>query len=158
MEQFINIWEQFSFRLRLCREWIVSQEKKYDAIVAMGGLLRPLEGGTYVLNETMLEDARKNIQGEHASNLGCALAFEIANEFHCPSFIVDPVSVDEFTSLARFSGHPLIERKSLSHALNIHATARRAADEMHLLLHQSAFIVCHLGRHFNCPCAERKNY
>jgi butyrate kinase len=145
LEQFKNIWEQFSFRLLLCHEWISSQRKKYDAVVATGGLLRPLTGGTYLINEAMLNDARNNIQGEHASNLGCALVYEIAKEFHCPAFVVDPVSVDEFEPLARYSGHPLIARKSLSHALNIHATARRAALELHIDFAASSFIVCHLG-------------
>ena len=74
----------------------------------------------------MLEDARASLQGEHASNLGCALADELAREYGCPAFVVDPVSVDEFECLAYYSGHPCIKRRSLSHTLSIHAVARRA--------------------------------
>jgi butyrate kinase len=93
----------------------------------------------------MIGDARKNLQGEHASNLGCAFARELASEYECPAYVVDPVSTDEMEPLARYSGHPSIERKSLSHALNIHAAARRAAHEMGLAYAASSFIVAHLG-------------
>lgn len=143
--RFENIWSQFDYRLGLCKAWAANKAAAYSAVVAMGGLLRPLEGGTYRVNERMLEDARANLQGEHASNLGCALAYEVAKEYNVPSYIVDPVSVDEFEPLARYSGHPQIERKSLSHALNIHAAARRAAKERGLLFSQSSFVVAHLG-------------
>jgi butyrate kinase len=144
LKEFRTVWEQFSFRLKIIQQWI-SAIRKCSAVVTVGGLLRSLEGGVYRINESMLRDAKNNLQGEHASNLGCALAYEIATIFHCPSFIVDAVSVDELEPLARYSGHPLILRKSLSHALNIHSTARRAAEDLQRNYVDSSFIVCHLG-------------
>jgi butyrate kinase len=140
-----HIWDQFDFRLESIRTWIHSQAIKADAVAAIGGLLKPVSGGAYRVNEQMLADARSNYQGAHPSNLGCALAHEIAREFGCEAYIVDPVSVDEFEPLARYSGHPLIERRSLSHALNIHATARKAAEEFNRSLEQTSFIIAHLG-------------
>jgi butyrate kinase len=145
LRQFGSVWGQFGFRLELCEEWVAAHLDRCDAVVAMGGLLRPVEGGTYRVNETMLRDARANLQGEHASNLGCALADRLAGLFGCPAFVVDPVSVDEFEPLAFYSGHPCIRRRSLSHALNIHAAARRAAEELNIDLKKSSFIVGHLG-------------
>ena len=145
LRQFGSVWGQFGFRLELCEEWAARHLERCDAVVAMGGLLRPVEGGTYRVNERMLRDARANLQGEHASNLGCALADRLAGLFGCPSFAVDPVSVDEFEPLAFYSGHPCIRRRSLSHALNIHAAARRAAEELNIDLGKSSFIVGHLG-------------
>jgi len=142
---FRGIWEQFPYRLKLCREWASEHLKECSAVVAMGGLLRPVMGGIYAVNPRMLEDARKNLQGEHASNLGCALAHELAFQYKAPAFVLDPVSVDEFDKLAYYSGHPRIKRRSLSHALNIHASARRAAAELKLRLEDSSFIICHLG-------------
>ncbi len=145
LNRYKTIWDQFHYRLMLCRHWSALRLKSCSAVVARGGLLRPLPGGTYRVTMEMLDDARKNLQGEHASNLGCALAHELAKEYACPAFIVDPVSVDEFEPIARYSGLPFIERKSLSHALNIHAAGRRAADEMSLRYQDSSFVVCHLG-------------
>ena len=145
LSRFRSIWEQFDFRLALCREWVKTNVKDVTAVVGIGGLLRPVAGGTFRVNKRMLSDARANFQGEHASNLGCALADDLAREMGCPAYVVDPVSVDEFECLARYSGHPLITRRSLSHALSIHAAARRAAEELDVPLDSSAFVVAHLG-------------
>jgi len=145
LRQYKHIWDQYTFRLDAIRSWLQSHTIRPDAIAAMGGLLKPVSGGIYRVNDTMVRDARNNFQGEHPSNLGCALASDLAEEFGCDAYIVDPVSVDEFEPLARYSGHPLIERRTLSHALNIHATARRAADERNIPLQKSSFIIAHLG-------------
>lgn len=145
LQNFATLAEQMPFRLRLCSGWVKSRMKECSAVAAMGGLLKPVCGGVYRVDEAMLEDARKSARGEHASNLGCQLAAAMAEEYGCPAFIVDPVSVDEFEPLAYYSGHPLIKRNSLSHALNIHAAARRAAAEMALDYPASSFIIAHIG-------------
>jgi len=140
-----RIWEDFDGRLERIRSWARTQSGTYRAIAAIGGLLRPLEGGIYRVTERMVADARANLQGEHASNLGCAFGQALAGEFGCEAYVVDPVSVDEFEPLARYSGHPLISRRSLSHALNIHATARRIARELGREIEQTRMIIAHLG-------------
>jgi butyrate kinase len=145
LRAFGGIWAQYPHRYEAVRTFARDHAEGISAIVAMGGLLRPVEGGTYRVNERMIADARANLQGEHASNSGCVLAQDLANEYHCPAFVVDPVSVDEFEPLARYSGHPLITRRSLSHALNIHAAARHAAEELNLHLTSTSFVVAHLG-------------
>lgn len=142
---FPRVWDQFEFRMEETRTWFRSRAHKPAAIVSIGGLLKPVCGGTYAVNKRMLDDARANVQGEHASNLGCAMAAALAEEYGCASFVVDPVSVDEFEPLARYSGHPLIQRRSLSHALNIHAAVHRAAKETGQPLATSSFVVAHLG-------------
>ncbi|MER3525401.1 MAG: butyrate kinase [Ignavibacteria bacterium] len=145
LNAFGTIWEQYPFRLEAVRTWAAQHVERCMAVVARGGLLKPVEGGTYLVTDAMLEDARKNLQGEHAANLGCAIAYELAREYACSAFIVDPVSAYEFEPLAKYSGLPQIERRSLSHALNIHATARRAAEQLGKPLHETRFVVCHLG-------------
>jgi len=140
-----TIWSQLDFRTHGVREWAHAHTERLSAAVAIGGLLRPVCGGTYAVNERMLEDAQNNLQGEHASNLGCAMAKTLAREYNCPAFIVDPVSVDEFDRVAKYSGHPLIQRKSLSHALNIHAAALRASVELGVSLPATSFVIAHLG-------------
>jgi len=142
---FPHVAGQFPHRLKLSLDWSRQHLDRCAAVAAMGGLLRPLVGGVYGVNPKMLADARANLQGEHASNLGCLLAAAIAGEYRCPAYVVDPVSVDEFEQLAYYSGHPLIRRKSLSHALNIHAAARKAAEGLNLAIGRSSFVVGHLG-------------
>jgi butyrate kinase len=145
LKKFKKIWEQYLFRMDAVKKWTGANLEQCSAVVAMGGLLRPVQGGTYLVNQKMLEDARANFQGEHASNLGCVIAFEIAESFKCKAFTVDPVSVNEFEPLAFYSGSPEIQRRPLSHALNIHATARRASYELKILYNESSFIISHLG-------------
>lgn len=117
----------------------------FDAIVGRGGLLRSIPSGTYHVNDQLLEDARSGYQGQHASNLGALLADALAGDLGGRAFIVDPVSVDEFGPLARYSGHRDIERKSLGHALNTKATARKAAKLLGRPLAEVNLIIAHLG-------------
>lgn len=119
--------------------------RRFDAVVGRGGLLRSIPSGTYDVNEALLEDARTGHQGQHASNLGALLANALVDDLGGRAFIVDPVSVDEFEPLARYSGHRDIERKSLGHALNTKATARKAAKELGRPLDAVNLIVAHLG-------------
>lgn len=140
-----SLEEQLSYRTGLASAWFGELTRDCAAVVAIGGLFRPLEGGTYRVNAAMLADARAAARGSHASNLGCLIADAIARRHDVPAFVVDPVSVDELEPVARYSGHPLIARSSLSHALNLHAAARRAAADLGIPLRRSSFVVAHLG-------------
>ena len=140
-----GIWEQLDFRLECCKKWAEHELQNCDAVVSLGGLIRPVHGGVYRVNQAILDDARANLQGEHASNLGCTLVQKLAQHYGAQAFIVDPVSVNEFEPLSYYSGHPEIQRKSLSHALNIHAAARKAAEQLGIHLEKSSLVVAHLG-------------
>jgi butyrate kinase len=139
------LWDQFELRWQAIDSWTARNVERISAVASIGGLFRPVPGGIYAVNERMLSDARANLQGEHASNLSCAVADRIAGSYGCRALVVDPVSVDELEPAARYSGHPAIERRSLSHALNIHATARRAVSELGLPFDESRIIVAHMG-------------
>lgn len=142
----LEILEELPERLADIRSWI-SQEglEDFDAIVARGGLLKPIPSGTFRVNERMLEDLRLRPQAHHASNLGAFIADAFSKEWKVPAFIVDPVSVDEFNPLARYSGLPELPRRALSHALNIKAVARDVAGELGKKLEECNFVVAHLG-------------
>lgn len=115
------------------------------AVIGRGGLLRPIPGGVYAVNEAMLADLRSCRFGAHASNLGAILAHSLAQTAGIPCFIADPVVVDEMEPLARYSGHPDISRRSIFHALNHKAVARRAARDLGRDYADLRLIVAHLG-------------
>ena len=117
----------------------------FDAVAGRGGLMRPIASGTYRVNEAMLADLRLAASGEHASNMGTFLAQDIAARGQGPAFVVDPVSVDEFSDVARISGTALAERHSLSHALNTKAVARRYAREQGRSYSDLRLVIAHLG-------------
>lgn len=140
--------DQYEFRKKTILESLDTEGiniSKLSAVCGRGGLLRPIEGGTYLVNERMLSDLRAGFTGEHASNLGGILAHEIASGLNIPAYIVDPVVVDELDPVARISGFSLIERKSIFHALNQKAVARRVAKEFGRNYEELNFIVVHMG-------------
>ncbi|RDI41211.1 butyrate kinase [Falsibacillus pallidus] len=148
INSFENIIDQYEFRKEMILETLDEEGiniSKLSAVCGRGGLLRPIEGGTYAVNEAMLEDLRIGFSGQHASNLGGIIAFEIASGLNIPSFIVDPVVVDELEPLARISGFSLIERKSIFHALNQKAVARRVAKQIGKRYEELNLIVTHMG-------------
>jgi len=120
------------------------ESNSLKVIIGRGGVLKPLEAGTYEVNNKLINDL-KNSSIEHASNLGGIIAHEIAEEIDVPAYIADPVSVDEFTDIARISGLKGVERKSLLHTLNIRANAFRYAKEQGKIFEELNLIVAHLG-------------
>ena len=143
-----SIFEQKNFR----KEVIMNILKKnnidvssLDAIVGRGGMLRPIPGGTYEVTDKLLEDLKIGVSGQHASNLGGILANEIAKEVGIRSFIVDPVVVDELQDVARISGMPELPRRSIFHALNQKAVAKRYAKENGSKYDDLNLVVVHMG-------------
>lgn len=148
LDKFDKIPDQYNYRFELIKNWYESEGfsmKELKAIVGRGGLLRSIPGGTYLVTDAMIEDLKIGIQGEHASNLGGMLAKGLADLERIPSYIVDPVAVDEFEEVARVSGLNGITRKSLVHALNIKAVAHRRAKELNKELDELNLLVVHLG-------------
>jgi butyrate kinase len=145
LDAFTHVWDQFEFRLKAIRSFLSQYDWTYSAVIGRGGLLKPLARGTYRVNDAMIQDAKEGKRGQHVSNLGCALAATVAKEYGAEALVVDPVSVDEFHKVARFSGHPLIERRALSHALNIRAAAIKASEQLAIDIDKSRFVVAHLG-------------
>lgn len=148
IEKYDSIGDQYEFR----QNAILAALKHngldiytLDAVVGRGGLLRPMQGGTYVVNAPMLKDLSSGIYGEHASNLGGIIANHMATLVGIPAYIVDPVVVDEMQEVARLSGHPKIERKSIWHALNQKAVGRKAAQDLNKRYEDSHLIIAHLG-------------
>lgn len=143
-----TIFEQYDFRKEVILKSVRDNGidiKSLNGVVGRGGLLKPIEGGTYNVNEKMLEDLKIGVQGQHASNLGGIIAHEIAKPLNIPSFIVDPVVVDEIEDTARISGMPEIPRISIFHALNQKAMARRYAKEKGVKYDELNLIVVHMG-------------
>jgi len=145
---FNRISDQHSFRQthieKVLRENTISLQS-INAVVGRGGLLHPIPSGTYCVNVRMVEDLRTARWGDHASNLGGLIAYDIAQKLGIQAFIVDPVVVDEMVPIARFSGIPDIERRSIFHALNQKAVARKAATDLGKVYSEVNLIVVHMG-------------
>ncbi|NPB04604.1 MAG: butyrate kinase [Thermotogae bacterium] len=146
LRHFKTIEEHLNFRRGVIDEILKRHGvERIDAVAAIGGLLKPLKSGTYLIDEGMVKDLYEGKRGFHASNLAGIIGYELAKRWNVPAFTTDPVSVDEMDTLARYSGHPLLPRYSLSHALNTKAVARKWARERGKRYEESFLVVIHLG-------------
>ncbi len=147
LEKFEKATDQFEFRKQLVIDELKNNEIPFEfkAVIGRGGLTKPLSGGVYEVNDKMIYDAR-NADHQHACDLGCIIAHEIASEIPgCRSFIADPGVTDELNDYARVCGSPLMKRICIWHALNQRAMARRFAREHNTTYENLNLIMCHLG-------------
>ncbi|HOO74891.1 MAG TPA: butyrate kinase, partial [Tepiditoga sp.] len=148
LSPFGSISEQYGFRKSVIEKFLNRSGyllSSFSAVIGRGGLLKPIKGGVYEIDSEMLSDLKNAKYGEHASNLGALIAFQLAKEVGIQSFIADPVVVDELSDEARISGHPDIQRRSVFHALNQKAIARQTAQKIGKKYEDSNIIVIHLG-------------
>lgn len=149
LDSYPRIADQFTMR----KEAIINalREEGVDiqslsAIVGRGGLIYPVESGVYEVNEAMKHDLRNSPLGEHASNLGGLIASDLAADLAgVRAFVADPVVVDEMAPVARLTGHPNFERRSIFHALNHKAIGRLYANSLGRRYDDMSLIIVHLG-------------
>lgn len=148
INSFDRIFDQYEFRRTEVLNALEEENIPVDSIdcfVGRGGMLKPIEGGTYLVNDAMIEYVKEAPRGEHASNLGCVIAKELGDQNNKPAYIVDPVAVDEMNDIARYTGMPEIKRQSLFHALNQKAVGLKAAKALNKEYKELNLIIAHLG-------------
>lgn len=158
--QYASIVDQKDFRKQIILDLLDKKNfdiKSLQVVVGRGGMLKPIPGGTYAVSDELLHDLKIGVQGQHASNLGGILAREIGDSIGVPSFIVDPVVVDELIPIARYSGVPELPRTSVFHALNQKAVAKRFAKEQGKAYDSLNLIVVHMGGGVSVGTHEKGN-
>lgn len=158
--QYASIVDQKDFRKQIILDLLDKKNfdiKSLQVVVGRGGMLMPIPGGTYAVSDELLHDLKIGVQGQHASNLGGILAREIGDSIGVPSFIVDPVVVDELIPIARYSGVPELPRTSVFHALNQKAVAKRFAKEQGKAYDSLNLIVVHMGGGVSVGAHEKGN-
>lgn len=150
LSSFKKVVDQHDFREKA----IIEELKKTDIdihdikiVVGRGGLLKPISGGVYRVNDAMIKDI-KHPMGEHESNLGGIMAYHIAKKIGHDIFaiIIDPASVDEMDEIAKISGIPEIQRKSILHTVHQRTVARNFVREIGQKYEEVNLIVAHLGK------------
>ncbi|MDR3257754.1 MAG: butyrate kinase [Mycoplasmataceae bacterium] len=145
---FHSVAEQQNYRQAMIDEFLKKTHYKiqdFQYVVARGGLIKPVQSGTFIVNQAMVNDLKHAKYGEHASNLGAIIAFQYFQKYKIPAYIVDPVVVDEMNDIARVSGTNLFERRCAFHALNHKAVAKRYAANIKRKYESLNLIVAHLG-------------
>lgn len=159
LSEFRSVLEQHGFRLAMVRRLLGDRcvdTSSLDAVVGRGGPVAPVTSGTYAVDEAMLSAIREGrVMVEHPSLLGAPMAHELARDSGCGAYIVDPVSVDEFTDEARLTGLPQIPRRALSHALSVKAAAREAARRLGRPTEDLNMVIMHLGSGITIAASRR---
>lgn len=158
LTRFDNVADQFDYRMTAINAWIDTltfDSNEIKAIVGRGAPLKPLEGGSYEISGTMLDDVRTARWSNHASNLGAIIAHHLGERYKVPSLISDPITVDNFTDIARISGVPEIKRKCRAHALNIKEVSRRGAAKLGKRLDEINFVTAHMGGGISVAALEK---
>lgn len=150
LDKFNRVTEQIDYRYVMIKDWLnhylEGKDFKVVGIVGRGGIVKPLQGGTYRISESFLKDAMDCTYGEHASNLGGLLAYRLKSEFGLSeTFTVDPVSCDNMWPKAKISGVPGIVRDGRGHPLNMKMTARKIAKKQNIPFEETCYVVAHLG-------------
>lgn len=146
LKEFPQIIDQLEMRTEATRQALAEANIPidFDVVIARGGLLRPTPSGVYEVNDLVAHDLEHS-QMSHACNLGGLISRTIAGECNCPALIADPEVVDELMPEARITGLPHLRRKSIFHALNTKAVARRYAASVGRNYEDMNFIMVHLG-------------
>lgn len=149
LKQYAKVSDQYEFRKDIVLRELDHAEidiKSISVIIGRGGLIKPIESGIYEVNEAMRKDLMEGFLGDHASNLGGLIAFDLAKTLgNTKALIADPVVVDEMDDVARIAGHPQFKRYSIFHALNQKAIARNYAHSHDKKYDELNLIVAHLG-------------
>lgn len=143
-----KIVDQLEFRESLIRRFVEDSGYSlfsFSAFVGRGGLVDPVPGGVYIVDDLMVETLKSGKNGEHASNLGALIAYDLSLQTEAPAYIVDPVVIDEMEEVARISGHPDYQRRSIFHALNQKAVAREVAGSVGRRYEELNLVVAHMG-------------
>ena len=156
--RFPKIIDQVDFRRRGMDDFLHEQNIKphtLSAVVGRGGLLKPIPSGTYRVTPQIVDDLKNSRYGEHASNMGALLANSFTKDYGIPSFIVDPVVVDEVQDVARYTGLKEIPRRPIWHALNVMAVVRQTCRSEGFEIKNDNFVVAHIGGGITVSAIEK---
>jgi len=155
-----HLTDQVALRKKAIEDELLDNEidtNDIKVIISRGGLVKPVKSGIYEVNEIMKKDLREGVMGVHATNLGGLIADEMANGFpDAKAYLADPVVVDELDDIARITGHPLLERKSIFHALNQKCVAREYSRSINRKYEDLNIIAAHIG-HGGVSVGAHKN-
>ena len=148
LAQFSEVADQKDFRIKFIRKELENNNYPLESIevfMGRGGLVKPVSQGVYRVNDALVKDLEDGIVGKHATNLGALIAYALAQNTNKEAYIANPVVVDELSDVARITGHPLFERRSVFHALNHKHVAKKYAKSMNKKYEDLNLIICHIG-------------
>ena len=84
---FARVGDQSDYRSALILKVLEEKEIQldyFDAIVGRGGMLKPLVGGTYLVDDALVKVLHNAPGGDHAANLGGIIAYNLGQRIKVP--------------------------------------------------------------------------
>lgn len=147
LEKYDGLWDQLSLRQKGIEDFLKENKIKtssLEGIITRGPLLKPIGKGVYTVNEKMVDDAKSGRYGMHPTNLGVVIAKNLGMD-NVAIYTVDPPTSDELIDIARVTGLPGLERKSIYQVLNHHTIARKYALSIGKKYEDLNLVITHLG-------------
>lgn len=125
--------DQYALR----KEAILSFMKDYgiqldelDSVTSRGGQTEKIAGGTYRINQDMVDQVRSGEYGHHVCGVGVLVAYDLCNESdHAIPLTTDTPTTDDMDPIARYTGLKEIERVSCVQGLNVKAMTKYYAEQ-----------------------------
>ena len=147
LRKYTDINEEIKFRQHVIEDAIAKAGidwKSISAISCRGGIIKPVESGTYEVDENIIHDSIHSTI-KHPSNLAALIGNAIGKRYGIKAYITDPPSTYEASKIAAVSGSPLFERPMTFHALNHKAVAKRFCREHNFDYNQVDIVIAHMG-------------
>ena len=159
LAKFAGVSDQLPYRVGLIEQALAEngvELSSIDAFVGRGGGLLPLPGGTYEVDDVLLDHATRGANGvQHPAQLGPQIAHAFAGRVGRPAFVVNPPDTDELCDEARMTGVRGVYRHVHLHALNLKETAIRHAASAGRAYEECRFVVCHIGGGISVSAHDR---
>lgn len=159
LAKFAGVSDQLPYRVGLIEQALAEngvELASIDAFVGRGGGLLPLPGGTYEVDDVLLDHATRGANGvQHPAQLGPQIARAFAGRVGKPAFVVNPPDTDELCDEARMTGVRGVYRHVHLHALNLKETAIRHAASAGRAYEECRFVVCHIGGGISVSAHDR---
>lgn len=159
LAKFAGVSDQLPYRVGLIEQALAEngvELASIDAFVGRGGGLLPLPGGTYEVDDVLLDHATRGANGvQHPAQLGPQIARAFAGRVGKPAFVVNPPDTDELCDEARMTGVRGVYRRVHLHALNLKETAIRHAASAGRAYEECRFVVCHIGGGISVSAHDR---
>ena len=159
LAKFAGVSDQLPYRVGLIEQVLAEngvELASIDAFVGRGGGLLPLPGGTYEVDDVLLDHATRGANGvQHPAQLGPQIARAFAGRVGKPAFVVNPPDTDELCDEARMTGVRGVYRHVHLHALNLKETAIRHAASAGRAYEECRFVVCHIGGGISVSAHDR---
>ncbi len=145
---FPTIMSQQDYRCEMILDYLKSQNydpKRLSAVVGRGGMLKELNLGGYRVTDKLVKRMEGDDLPPHASSLGAALAYKIAEPLGIPSFIYDAPLSCKISDIAKITGINGLEKYGAVHVLNERAMGMAYAEEIGAKYEDLNLIVAHMG-------------